>query len=406
LAASSIKTQDSQTVLRDVQAVTGVKSAIIYVNFAPEKLIPRSGSLLNIAQDSDVLRVGIVTGNVLPIYKPVSGATRAKVMAEFRELRKEITDREKTSSSKYLASSQKLYQWLIAPQEEELQKQGITNLMFVMDEGLRSLPVPALHDGKQFLIEKYSVALLPSFSLTDTTYKGLKDAQVLAMGAEKFTPEQQQTELQAVPLEIPTIIQKLKRGKYFLNQDFTLANLKAQRAATPYKIIHLATHADFPNQASGGKSKSYIQLYDSKLQLNQIEQLGWKNPPVELLVLSACKSAVGDEQAELGFAGLAVKSGVKSAIASLWYVSDPATLGLMTELYSNLTTARIKAEALQQAQLAMLQGKVRIDGDRFIGSQGSIQLSSEQAEYLQNNIQGKLSHPFYWAAFTIIGSPW
>ncbi|BAZ30405.1 hypothetical protein NIES4074_28650 [Cylindrospermum sp. NIES-4074] len=400
------KTEDSQTVLRTVESTTGVKSAIIYVNFAPEKLAARSGSLINITQDSDILRVGVVTGDLLPVYKPVSGATRAKVMAASKEFQSEITDKEKTGSNKYLASSQKLYQWLIAPQEAELRKQGITNLMFVMDGGLRSLPLPALHDGKQFLIEKYSVALLPSFSLTDTTYIGLKDAQVLAMGAEKFTPEQEQSELHAVPLEIPAIINKLKRGKYFLNQDFTLANLKAQRATTPYKVIHLATHADFSSQASAGQNKSYIQLYDSKLQLNQIDQLGWKNPPVELLVLSACKSAVGDEQAELGFAGLAVKSGVKSAIASLWYVSDPATLGLMTELYSNLTTARIKAEALQQAQLAMLQGKVRIEGHRFIGSQGSIQLSSKQAEYLQNNIQGKLSHPFYWAAFTMIGSPW
>ncbi|AFZ24102.1 hypothetical protein Cylst_1845 [Cylindrospermum stagnale PCC 7417] len=403
---TSIKTEDSQAILQKNQAATGVKTAIVYVNFAPEKYIPNSGNSINVVQDSDVLRLGIVTGNALPSYKSVTGATRGKVLATLREFRREISDPNKAGTTTYLASAQQLYQLLIAPREAELQQQGINNLMFVMDEGLRSLPVAALHDGKQFLIEKYSLALVPSFSLTNTTYQDIKGAPVLAMGAEKFTPEQQQTELHAVPLEIPTIVQKLKRGKYFLDQNFTLANLKAQRAATPYQIIHLATHADFPNKQSGGKNKSYIQLYDSKLQFNQISQMGWNNPQVELLVLSACKSAVGDEDAELGFAGLAVKSGVKSAMASLWYVSDPGTLGLMTEFYSNLSTARIKAEALQQAQLAMLQGKVRLEGNQFIGSQGSIPLTPEQAGYLQTNIQGSLKHPFYWAAFSIIGSPW
>jgi filamentous hemagglutinin family protein len=401
-----ITTEESQTVLRNIQAATGVKTAIIYVNFVPEKFVHSSGGLIGMAQDSDVLNLGIVTGNALPIYKPVPGATRAKVMAAFRQFKAEITDRDKTGSQTYLPSSQRLYQWLIASQEAELQKQGISNLMFVMDTGLRSLPVAALHDGKQFLVEKYSLALLPSFSLANSPYKGVKDAQVLAMGAEKFTPEQKQSELRAVPLEIPTIIQKIKRGKRFLNENFTFTNLKTELATTPYQIIHLATHADFPTKSRGGKNKSYIQFYDSKSSLEQISQLGWKKSQIELLTLSACQSGVGDEEAELGFAGLAVKSGVKSALASLWYVSDPGTLGLMTEFYSNLRTAKIKAEALQNAQVAMLKGQVKLVGNRYVGSQGSLQLSPQQAEYLQNNIQGSLSHPFYWAAFTMIGSPW
>ncbi|WP_375495631.1 CHAT domain-containing protein [uncultured Nostoc sp.] len=284
-----------------------------------------------------------------------------------------------------------------------MQKQGIKNLAFVMDSGLRSIPLAALHDGKQFLIEKYSLGMLPSLSLTDTSYVDIKNSQVLAMGASEFTKDQNQNPLQAVPLEVSTIVQKLWPGKLLLNKDFTLNNLKAQRRQNPFGMIHLATHVDF---VPGQSSKSYIQLYDTKLRLDQVRQLGWNKPPVELLVLSACKSAFGDEQAELGFAGLAIQTGVKSAIASLWYVSDAGTLGLMTEFYSQLKTAPIKAEALRQAQLAMIQGKVRIEGNQLTGINRGVSLPPQMASYLQQNIVGNLSHPFYWAPFTMIGSPW
>ena len=245
--------------------------------------------------------------------------------------------------------------------------------------------------------------MLPSLSLTDISYSGVKRSQVLAMGASEFTKDQNQQPLLAVPLEVSTISGKLWQGKSLLNKDFTLENMKRQRAANPFDIIHLATHVDFE---SGNDKNSYIQLYDSKLRLNEVRQLGWNKPPVELLVLSACKSAFGDEQAELGFAGLALKTGVKSVVASLWYVSDAGTLGLMTEFYSELKTAPIKAEALRQAQLAMIQGKVRIEGNQIVAVNNNVQLSPELATYLQQNVIGNLSHPFYWAAFSMIGSPW
>ncbi|XZF61623.1 MAG: CHAT domain-containing protein [Gloeotrichia echinulata DVL01] len=413
-------TGEARATLRQIQAQIGIKPAIVYASFTPENYIPGSTNSNFAAQNSDVLDLVIVTAEGEPIRKQIPGATRAKVLAALAEFRSDIADPNKivtanstaskqlskTNNTSYLTSAQQLYQWLIAPQEEELQKQGIKNLMFVMDEGLRSLPIAALHDGKQFLIEKYSVALLPSLSLTDTKYVGVKNTQVLGLGAEMFTADQNQPSLRAVPVEISAITQKLWRGKYLLNQSFKLENLKGQRATTPYGIVHLATHADFPSLEKGGRNESYIQLYNQKLRLNQIRELGWNNPPVELLVLSACQSALGDAEAELGFAGLAIQTGVKSAVASLWYVSDPGTLGLMTEFYRQLNTAPIKAEALRQAQIAMIQGKVRIEGNEFVGTNGSIKLTPEIAQYLRQNIAGDLSHPFYWAAFTMIGSPW
>ncbi|MEO1561757.1 MAG: CHAT domain-containing protein, partial [Cyanobacteria bacterium J06632_19] len=121
---------------------------------------------------------------------------------------------------------------------------------------------------------------------------------------------------------------------------------------------------------------------------------------------SACNTALGDLEAELGFAGLAVQTGVKSAVASLWFISDAGTLGVMSEFYRQLSKAPIKAEALRQTQLAMLQGKVRVEGNQLIGTSSNVDLTPEQAEYLRNNIKGELSHPYYWASFTMIGSPW
>jgi CHAT domain-containing protein len=265
-----------------------------------------------------------------------------------------------------------------------------------MDSGLRSLPIAALHDGKGFLVERYSVGLMPSLSLTDTRYQDIRNSQVLAMGAETF---QDQKPLPAVPVEVSTISRRLWQGKSFLDSAFTLQNLKTARQQQPFGIIHLATHGEFQ---PGAPSNSYIQLSDTKLHLDQLRQLGWNKPPVELLVLSACRTALGDEQAELGFAGFSVLAGVKSSLASLWYVSDQGTLALMTDFYEQLKVAPIKSEALRQAQLAMIKGEVRLE-DGVLRTPSTDVILPPQLAVLRNQ---KLQHPYYWAAFTMIGNPW
>ncbi|NET60997.1 MAG: CHAT domain-containing protein, partial [Symploca sp. SIO2E6] len=260
----------------------------------------------------------------------------------------------------------------------------------------RSLPMAALHDGTSFLVEKYSVGLMPSLSLTDTRYVNVKDLEVLGMGANTFTDQEP---LPAVPLELDLITSQLWSGKSFLNKDFTIDNLKKIRSSTPFGIVHLATHGQF---LPGKLNNSYIQFGKRKLGLDQLRELGLNKPPVELLVLSACRTALGDEDAELGFAGLAVQAGVKSALGSLWYVSDEGTMGLMTSFYEQLKTAPIKAEAIRQAQLAMLRGEVRLEGGQLITANRSYPLLPE----LQQLGDRELSHPYYWSAFTMIGNPW
>ncbi len=186
-----------------------------------------------------------------------------------------------------------------------------------------------------------------------------------------------------------------------VEQAFTINNLKSQRASQPFGIVHLATHAEFQPGAPGN---SYIQFWDTKLRLNQMRQLQWNNPQVELLVLSACSTALGDKDAEMGFAGLAVQSGVKSALASLWNVSDEGTLALMTAFYQQLRIAPIKAEALRQAQVAMLRRQVRLEAGQLRGPglRGGLQLPPNLAALGTRDF----SHPYYWAAFTMIGNLW
>ncbi|NET58419.1 MAG: CHAT domain-containing protein, partial [Symploca sp. SIO2E6] len=126
------------------------------------------------------------------------------------------------------------------------------------------------------------------------------------------------------------------------------------------------------------------------------------DPPVSLLVLSACRTAVGNDEAELGFAGLAVQAGVSTAMGSLWYVSDEGTLGLMTKFYEELKQIPVKAEALRQTQLAMLKGEVRIEDGQLIVDNERIPLPPELAQLPDKDF----SHPYYWSAFTLIGNPW
>jgi filamentous hemagglutinin family protein len=363
-------------------AKLGIKPAVIYVS-------ARENSL--------ELQLFLPDGR--PIVKS-SGKKREEVLEVAKEFASKVRSPSRLDSQDYLPSAQKLYQWLIEPLSEELGANEINMVIFSMDTGLRTIPLAALHDGKEFLVEKYSIGLIPSFSLTDTRYVGLEGSHVLAMGASDFPTDAEQSPLPAVPTELSTIVGGLWQGKYFLNEGFTLDNLNEQRSKEQFKIIHLATHGEFH---PGGTENSYIQFWDQKLSLDRLRQLRLHSPQVELLVLSACTTAVGDEEAELGFAGLAVQAGVKSALASLWYVSDTATLGLMTEFYRQLLAGPVKAEALREAQLAMLEGRLHLrDGYLYRRGDRPVPLPEE----LAGGGSRDLSHPYYWAAFTMIGSPW
>ncbi|MBU7582119.1 MAG: CHAT domain-containing protein [Nostoc sp. TH1S01] len=391
----AIKTiKEASDILVNIENATGVKPALIYVSFIPKTLkrnvLPEQKLT---PKDDDVLELLVVTGKGEPIHKVVN-VTRSQVLAVSKQFTTNVT--QPSLSDNYLTPAQKLYNWLIAPLKYNLQARQINNLVFIVNAGLRTMPIAALYDGKQYLVENYSVGLMPSLSLTDTTYVDIKKAEVLGMGASQFM---NQDPLPSVPSELTTITQKLWPGRAFLNEAFTFKNLKAQRQQKAFGIVHLATHGEFN---SGAPNNSYIQLWDTQLRMDQIRQLGWNHPPVELVVLSACRTALGNEDAELGFAGFAVQAGTKSALASLWSVSDEGTLGLMTQFYEKLKLAPIKAEALRRAQVAMLKGQVRIEMGRLRTARGDVPLPQVLLELGDK----KLTHPYFWSAFTMIGNPW
>lgn len=376
-----IQIDNIRGVLQQVEQNFNQKAAVIYTFSRPNQL--------------DLI---LVTPTGKTLYKTVSAANQADLRRQVAQFALELKRPVKRGSNQYLTLSQELYKWLISPLKQELENQEIDTILFAMDEGLKSLPIAALYDGNQFLIEQYSYSLIPSFSLINLRYHPLQNSQVLAMGASVF---EDQAPLPAVPIEVETITSTFA-GDDFLNDLFTLNSYKEQRNQAPYRIVHLATHADF---RPGAPENSYIQFWDQKLTLNRLNQLGWKwnDPPTDLFVLSACRTAIGDKNAELGFAGLAVQAGVPSALASLWYVSDRGTLALMLKFYEKLQQIPIKAEALRQTQIALLRGEIQIQAGELRGytSRSNIELPPE---LFQDDTM--FSHPFYWAGFTMIGSPW
>ncbi|MCA1994046.1 MAG: CHAT domain-containing protein [Coleofasciculus sp. S288] len=398
LEETPIKTlKDIQNELSKIEQATGIKPAIIYVSFQPKGLTqPRWEQQLRLDPNSPIresdlapiilqikppeadplefqLELVMVTSQGLPTRQPLSNTTHKQVLETARKFGKELASGNKVNRQDYKKLGEQLYQWLIAPLENALRSQDINNLVFVMDEDLRSLPLAALYDGKNFVVEKYSVGSMPSMSLTDTRYVDIRQLEVLAMGVEKFN-----NGLSALPdvqKEIAMIhnIWGSKVGEDLVNEELTLENLKSQRREQPFGIVHLATHANFNAESP---KDSYLQLWDYRLTFDEFRKLKLNTPPVELLVLSACKTGLGDEDIELGFAGFAHREGVKSVLGSLWEVSDRGTLELMTGFYGQLFQENtIKAEALRQAQLAMLKNE-------------------------------QFSHPHYWSGFTLVGNPW
>ncbi|MGK7872542.1 MAG: CHAT domain-containing protein, partial [Xenococcaceae cyanobacterium] len=416
-----IKFEEARELLREIEREAAVKPALIYVSFTPPGIeqdfarleagntseydetldLPEQSQLtLSVPPaPSDELELLVVTQEDEPIRVKVPGATREQVEQVAEELYRQAQN-SRSKKKDYQAPAQQLYQWIIEPLEAQLKEKEIENLLFVMPSGLRLVPLAALYDAKtnQYMAQKYSTGFAPSLSLTDARYQDIKDAPVLALGASAFAPDQKQSKLPAVGIEVPLIVDEIRDGKFILDEEFTLKNLKESRQENPFPIIHLATHADFQTE---DPEKIYIQLYNEKLDFEEFRALGLDKPTVELLVISACRSAYGAPKAELGFGGLAAQIGVKTVIASLWYVGDTGTLALMTELYSQLSTASIKAEALRLAQVSMIEGQVKKEEGEIRGTRRGVPLPEEIA-----GIEEDLSHPFYWAAFTMIGSPW
>lgn len=305
-----------------------------------------------------------------PLRHYASPVTATQVDSLVAELRGNLLE---VSSEDYLPNSQKLYDWLIRPAESAIADSEIKTMVFVLDGSLKNVPMAVLHDGKQHLIENYSIALTPGLQLIDP--KPIVKQKVTALVAGLTEARQGFSALPGVKGELQQINQQVPSSAVFLDTSFTKSNLSAMLTSLPFPIIHLATHGNFSSEAED----TYLLTYDGRMTIDNLNQLLRSNSlsatqPVELLILSACQTAVGDKRAALGLAGMAVRAGARSTIASLWSVNDEATSQFMIALYQSLSSGNVtRAESLRFAQQSLIKDKDH-------------------------------SHPYYWAPFILLGN--
>jgi tetratricopeptide (TPR) repeat protein len=256
-----------------------------------------------------------------------------------------------------------LYDWIIRPFAEDIKPDKIKTLVFIQDEFLRSVPMAALYDSQQqkYLVETYAVATTPSLRLTTPKIRDRSTQKALILGlTEKATIDGKTFDaLVAVPDEVSAVKRLFPNSIPLVDQDFVPENFQQTLEKTTYPIVHIASHAQFgiiPEDTFIVTGKNQ-KLTISQLE-NSLRNLNSKSDSVELLTLSACETAVGDDRSTLGLAGVALQVGVKSAIASLWGVNDQSTSELVQIFYTNYrNTGMSIAQALQKAQIRMINAK-------------------------------------------------
>jgi CHAT domain-containing protein len=272
------------------------------------------------------------------------------------ELRKNLVNPAATKAIKI--QSQQVYNWLIKPIESKLAASRVNTLVFVLDGALRNLPMASLYDGKQYLVEKYAIALSVGLQLLDPKPLVQQQLRALTAGLTDPPPEfSDLTRLPAIKSEVNLIAQAGVLTTSLLDQQFTRQALEKEVNTTPFNVVHLATHGQFSSRAD----KTFILAADGPINVTQFDTLlrsrdRTKPQAVELLVLSACQTAAGDNRAALGLAGAAVRAGARSTLASLWQIDDESTALFVGAFYQELKGRKItKAEALRHAQLQLLQ---------------------------------------------------
>jgi len=294
--------------------------------------------------------------------------TSAQLTQEVRTFRRRLETR---TSREYLMNAQQLYDWLVRSLEPDLAAAKINTLVFVPDGPLRTIPMAALHDGKEFLISKFAVASTPGMNLTDPHPIDRGKIRFLSSGLSEAT--QGFPPLPHVSMELLTI-KRLYGGDQLINRQFVVPAFEKELKEQRISVLHIASHGRFEKDVA----QSFILTYDDRLTMERLDQyvglFKFRQDPLELLTLSACETAMGDDRAALGLAGVAIKAGARSALATLWSINDTASSTLVEEFYRQLSDASIsKAVALQRAQVKMLH-------------------------------DGAYDHPAYWSPFLLLNN--
>jgi CHAT domain-containing protein len=319
-----------------------------------------------------------------PIRKTVN-VKRAEFEREIGTFRTLLPDTDLAAVSKIRQSAQQLYTWLVQPIDAELKAAKVQTIVYAPDGQMRYVPLAALHDGSQWLTERYQINYLTALALTpidapDTRFRkadlsretpsafigALTQERTITVAGKAY----EVSPLDHTQAEVEQIAKTIPNTKPLIDQPFNRKNLLAQMPQAA--IVHLATHAKF----GGTPEESFIVLGDGDVvTLREIE--AWKLPNVSLFVLSACETGLGGKLGNgleiLGFGYQMQRTGSRAAIASLWAVQDDGTSELMSEFYAALQKGNSKAEALRQAQIELIN-------------------------------DSKYRHPLYWAPFILIGN--
>ncbi|AFY58025.1 hypothetical protein Riv7116_5657 [Rivularia sp. PCC 7116] len=344
---------NTKVILDDIVDKQNLKTAIVYPIILPDRL----EVILKLPYSSLISYSNFISKN--------------EVEETIAKLRTDIEERKIGGDNQ--AQFQKLYNWLLQPGEKYLENSNIESLVFVLDGSLRNIPPAALYDGSKYLIEKYTVAVSPG--LQQYELKALQKTRFNILTAGLSEERVNFPKLDYVEQELQQIKSHVSDAKILLNEKFTSDAVKKQVNKKSYPIVHLATHGQF----SSNSDETFLLAYDGRIKVKELSR--WLHnrrqnipEPIELLVLSACETATGDNEAALGLAGVAIQAGARSTIASLWALNDASTAELMNQFYQQLTKHNItKAEALRHAQLSLLKHK----------------------EY---------NTPYFWAPYVLIGN--
>ena len=384
--------KQAESKLRLTQARTAIESLQLAElnNFFREACIDANPQQIDEIDPLAAVIYGIILSERLEIllslpHQPPrlysTSATRSEVEDVVEQIQRSLLAPNSIAEG-YLPQYQRVYNWLIRPLENELIQNQVKTIAFVLDGDLRNIPMSILHDGQQYLVEKYALALTPGLQLLAPKPLASVELKVLTVGLsqvrENFEPHKNFEALPKVPEELAQIQKIGLSNRSLLNEQFTREALKQNIISSDAPIIHLATHAKF----SSNVEDTFILSWDGQINIKQLDDLLRddtfnRQNAIELLVFSACQTASGDKRATLGLAGVAVQAGARSTLATLWSVVDESTAQIMGEFYRQLKpTATIqtnKAEALRQAQLSLLKGK-------------------------------KFNHPHFWAPFILVGN--
>jgi CHAT domain-containing protein len=273
-----------------------------------------------------------------------------------------------------------LYRVLIEPVLADLEQAGARKLALSLDGALRYVPFAALHDGRQYLVERFGLSVYTEAARGNLARRPRAEWAMTGLGLTRAVAGFDA--LPAVREELEGIRGGVLPGEVYLDDQFTAQRL-TEALARQVPVLHIASHFSF---RPGTDADSFLVLGDGgRLTLQEMRERRLRFGGVELLTLSACDTAMGGGRSENGaevegFGALAQRQGAQAVLATLWPVADQSTGRFMQQLYRTRQAAGAggrpdssKVQALRQTQLDFLKTP-------------------------------RYAHPYYWAPFILMGN--